>query len=141
METETILYTINVENTPNPSTMKFVANKNLATENSTYEYTDMDQTQDSPLATQLFNFPFVKSVFISSNYIAITKGAEVDWDEVSMNISAFIEDYLNSGKAIFSNACCASHSTNGQTEANHIKPNSEIEQKIVSFYCWTNILL
>ena len=75
MENEVeIPYTIYIEATPNPASMKFVANKILIKEKgATAEYKNSSETQTAPIAKQLFQFPFVKTVFIAANYITVTK--------------------------------------------------------------------
>ena len=102
METETeIPYTIYIEATPNPSSMKFVANKLLITQKgATAEYKSSADTQTAPIAKQLFQFPFVKTIFISGNYITVTKTDAVEWDDISLELRIFINDYLNKGNLI-----------------------------------------
>ncbi len=60
METTKIPAVVYAESTPNPTTMKFVANKMLVNGDITVEYTEPSQAKESPLAQKLFNFPFVK---------------------------------------------------------------------------------
>ena len=63
--------TIYAESTPNPSVLKFVANKNLVSRS--FEFNTIEEAKQSPFATALFEFPFVKSVFIDKNYVSVTK--------------------------------------------------------------------
>lgn len=84
-----------VETTPNPSVMKFVSNK-LLTKTSA-EFKNIDETAASPLAKELFKFPFVKEVFIDENYISITKYAVTEWDEISGELRSFIREYIHNG--------------------------------------------
>jgi len=86
-------YTIYAESTPNPSVMKFVSNKML-THNS-IEIKSSDNTSNFPIADAIFQMPFVKSIFINSNYIAITKIENVQWEDIAINIRNFISEYLN----------------------------------------------
>ena len=86
-------YTIYAESTPNPSVMKFVSNKML-THNSV-EIKSSDNTSNFPIADAIFQMPFVKSIFINSNYIAITKTENVQWEEIAINVRNFISEYLN----------------------------------------------
>ncbi len=92
--------TIYAESTPNPSVIKFVANKKLVQGN--FEYTSIDDAKFSPLATELFNFPFVKSVFLDENYVSITKFDIAEWDDISMELREFIRSYIENGKKIIS---------------------------------------
>ena len=87
------------EATPNPSVMKFGTNKSLTT--TTVEYKNIDEaSSSSPLAQALYSFPFVKEVFISDNYISITKYEMVSWDVVYAEVRTFIREYLHEGKTI-----------------------------------------
>ena len=90
--------TVYAESTPNPSAMKFVSNKNLV--NSLFEFTSIDQTSKSPLARGLFNFAYVKSVFIEKNYISITKYEIAVWDEITMELREFIRSHIEDGKPV-----------------------------------------
>ena len=92
--------TIYAESTPNPEVIKFVANKKLV--NSIYEYTSIDEANSSPLASELFHFPFVKSVFIDQNYVSITKHNVAEWNDITMELREFIKSFLENGKEIIS---------------------------------------
>lgn len=90
--------TVYAESTPNPAVIKFVANKKLVT--SLFEFTSIDEAKQSPLATELFHFPFVKSVFIDENYVSITKFDVADWQDITMELREFIRSYIENGKDI-----------------------------------------
>ena len=93
-------YIIYAEETPNPATMKFVANRLLIVSGATADYKSTSDAKDAPLAKALFNFPFVKHVFISFNYITITKHDSVLWEDISYELRIFITDYLNKGNSV-----------------------------------------
>jgi len=83
------------ELTPNPSSMKFVSNRNLFKEGNTAEYLNVNQARgSSPLAEVLFSFPFVQSVFIRNNFVTITKTPYSDWDDITLEMREFIRDWL-----------------------------------------------
>lgn len=87
------------EVTPNPAVMKFGTNKALT--QTDVEFKNIDEANtSSPLAQAIFNFPFVKEVFISDNYISITKYDMVEWNEVYGEVRSFIREYLAEGKII-----------------------------------------
>ncbi len=87
------------EVTPNPSVMKFGTNKALTS--TDVEYKNIDEASaSSPLALALFNFPFVKEVFISDNYVSISKYDMVEWNDVYPEIRTFIRTYLQDQKTI-----------------------------------------
>jgi hypothetical protein len=87
------------EATPNPSTMKFGTNTSLTT--TDVEYKNIEEaSKSSPLAKALFGFQFVKEVFISENYISITKFDIIEWNDVYAEIRNFISSYLQDNKTI-----------------------------------------
>lgn len=93
--------TVYVEMTPNPTTMKFVANKYLLMTGDSVEFTSYADTKGySPLAEALFEFPFVKGVFIASNFITITKNESISWDFVTMELREFVKNWLADGKDV-----------------------------------------
>jgi hypothetical protein len=90
---------IYTEMTPNPETMKFVANK-LLYPGKSIDFPDVDVAGPSPLAIEIFGFPFIKSVFIASNFVTLTKTAETDWNDVIPAIRQFLKEYLEHGKPV-----------------------------------------
>ncbi|HEY4109683.1 NifU family protein [Puia sp.] len=90
---------IYTEMTPNPETMKFVANK-LLYPGKIIDFPDVESARPSPLAIELFGFPFIKSVFIASNFVTLTKTTDTDWDDVIPAIRQFLKEYLEEGKSV-----------------------------------------
>ena len=94
------IVSIYTEMTPNPETMKFVANKLL------YPGKSLDVAEEalataSPLAKELFSFPFIKSVFIASNFVTLTKTTDTeDWQDVIPTIKTFLKEYLEAGGVV-----------------------------------------
>ena len=87
------------EVTPNPAVMKFGSNKALT--QTDVEYKNIEEaSKSSPLAQAIFTFPFVKEVFISDNYISVTKYDMVEWGDVYPELRSFIREYLADGKTI-----------------------------------------
>ena len=94
------IVSIYTEMTPNPETMKFVANK-LLYPGKSIDIAEEAQAIASPLAKELFSFPFIKSVFIASNFITLTKSVETeDWQDVIPTIKTFLKDYLEAGGVV-----------------------------------------
>ena len=97
-QTETLkktAVTVYAESTPNPAVMKFVASKKLT--KTIVECKNIDETYASPLAKKLFNFPFVKEVFIDENYISVTKYAVTEWQEITTEVRTFIKEFIENG--------------------------------------------
>ena len=103
------------EVTPNPSTMKFGTNKSLT--NTDVEYINIEEaSKSSPLAKALFGFSFVKEVFISENYISITKFDIVEWNDIYSEIRSFISSYLQENKIIIKELPKSNSTTNNPKE-------------------------
>ena len=92
--------TVYAESTPNPGVQKFVANKKLVSQ--TFEFTSIEDAKLSPFATALFQFPFVKAVFIDKNYVSITKFDIVEWEAITLELRAFMKSYIEDGKEMVS---------------------------------------
>jgi NFU1 iron-sulfur cluster scaffold homolog, mitochondrial len=100
IKTGSPVISIYTEMTPNPETMKFVANK-LLYPGKSIDFPDETSASPSPLAQELFTFPFIKSVFIASNFITLTKTNDTaDWQDVIPAIKQFLKDYLEEGKVV-----------------------------------------
>ncbi len=129
---KTIPYSIYAESTPNPVTMKFVANRVLL-EQGLAEYTSFEEAKGSPLAMKLFGFPFVTGVFIQSNFITVMKSDMVSWQDVVMELREFIRDYLSQGGEVVTELSDAIR-TPEQLAATtvHAEAASELEEKIIA---------
>ena len=90
--------TVYAESTPNPSVMKFVANKKLVLQS--VEFNSIDDSKSSPFASELFHFPFVKSIFIDENFVSITKYDVAEWADITMEIREFVRNYIENAKPI-----------------------------------------
>ncbi len=120
------------ESTPNPEVMKFVANKPLVS--GQFEYKSGAASENSPLAKALFQFPFVQEVFMSSNYVSITKIPGLDWNDIVMELRDFLRDYFEQGLPILDDSTLTatqsedtiSHKNGGQAI------QTDIEKEIVS---------
>jgi Fe-S cluster biogenesis protein NfuA len=90
--------TVYGETTPNPSALKFVVSRMLT--KTAVEYKNIDQTATSPLAKELFKFPYVKEIFIDENYISVTKYDINNWDEITLEIRSFIKQFIENGGTV-----------------------------------------
>ena len=87
-------YSIYAESTPNPEVMKFVANRMLA--DKSIEITTLAEAKGISIAEELLKFPFVKSIYLSSNFISVSKTGTIAWENIAMQLRIFIADHLNS---------------------------------------------
>lgn len=91
-----LLYT---EQTPNPESLKFVTNRMLF--NGTAEFKEEAFAREwSELAAALYDFPYVKKVYIANNYVTLTKEFNYSWDDVMLKLKEYIKDYLSEDKPI-----------------------------------------
>jgi Fe-S cluster biogenesis protein NfuA len=102
---------IYTEMTPNPETMKFVANK-LLYPGKSVDFQNEETAEASPLAMQLFAFPFIKAVFIASNFVTLTKTDDTeDWQDIIPSIKQFLKEFLEEGNMIINEEQLANRKT------------------------------
>lgn len=88
--------TINIQPTTKPTIVKFEANVFL-TKHESFEFHNIEEAQRSPLAQQLFHLPFVKTIYIAQNFVAIEKYNIVHWKDVQQELAEQIQSFLNDG--------------------------------------------
>ena len=91
-------YHITTVETNNPAILKFETNHFLVKGN--YEYKNIDEAKNSPLAQQLFYLPFVKTVYIASNFIGIERFDIVEWPDVKDEVAQQLVEYLNTDSTV-----------------------------------------
>lgn len=91
---------IYLESNPNPNSLKFVVNEMLIPEGLSFDFPDIESTENAPLAKELFSYPFVDRVFYMSNFITVTKKESVEWLEVQNILKDHIRKFLESGRFI-----------------------------------------
>lgn len=94
------MITVYAESTPNPAALKFVTDR-LLNPGSSMEFSATNSSA-SPLASALLKFPFIQTVFISSNFITLTKSDVIEWNEVMGELRDFIKQYIENGNKIWS---------------------------------------
>ena len=113
------------ENTPNPEVMKFISEKPII--NGFLELKSSQEAQEIPLAKGLFEFDFVKEIFINDNYIAITKHKNANWDNILDRIQNYLQDFfLNKQKSEKINGIFEKY----QAQSFNNRGFTEIEEKI-----------
>ena len=128
---------IYAESTPNPASMKFVANRILVENGATAQYLSKAETKGSPLAAKLFDFPFVKSVFMTSNFITVLKTDAVEWMDITLELRDFIRMYISEGNPVITELPTTEMPVDNTFEnkkelfTEHTAPATEVEVKIV----------
>lgn len=128
--TKKVPVTIYAESTPNPSAMKFVANKKLVL--ATYEFTTKEDALHSPLATELFKFPFIKNVFFDQNFVSVTKDETADWNDITMELREFIRNFIEEGKIIVNDDAQTALKKTSQDEDQYFETLDDTSKEIVN---------
>ena len=121
--------TVYGETTPNPSTLKFVVNKMVT--KMAVEFKNIDETAASPLAKELFSFPYVKEVFIDENYISVSKYDAYEWNDITLEVRSFIKLFIENGGTVLDESFLEAPKTSKQKIENF--DNLDItSQKIIN---------
>ncbi|MEO9022257.1 MAG: NifU family protein [Ginsengibacter sp.] len=154
IKTGNTVVSIYTEMTPNPETLKFVANK-LLYPGKSVDFQDEASASASPLAMQLFSFPFIKAVFIASNFVTLTKTDDTeDWEDVIPSVKQFLREYLEEGNVIINEEELALRKTESSNEIqiedgdvvkrikelleNYVKPAVEMDGGAIQYISYEN---
>ncbi len=121
METQKRIVNIHTETNPNPNSLKFCVEFPLVPES--VDFANPASAVNCPVAADLFRFSFVKRVFISSNFITVTKSDDIDWEDIVPMIKSVIKGHLEEDKPLFIEL-----TKNSSLEINSEEP--EVVQKI-----------
>jgi Fe-S cluster biogenesis protein NfuA len=122
--------TVYGETTPNPAALKFVVSRMLT--RNAVEYKNIDQTASSPLAQELFKFPYVKEVFIDENYISVTKYEINDWQEITLELRTFIKQFIENGGTVLDESLIQTATKNDVTKDEAIDKLDVTSQQIIN---------
>ena len=121
------------ESTPNPSTMRFVSSRLLVQDGRLLEFrTPEETTAVSPLAEHVFNLPFVTGVFISSNFISVTRNSSITWDLVQLELREYIQEFLNTdGRVVYEDAPAQALADANERASSHADAKGPEDEKII----------
>lgn len=122
--------TVYGESTPNPAALKFIVNK-MITKNA-FEFKNIDQSAASPLATELFKFPYVKEIFIDENYISVTKYDVNDWQDITLELRTFIKQFIENGGTVLDENLIQTIVKDEKTKDESFDSLDETSQKIIN---------
>lgn len=151
LKTGNTIVSIYTEMTPNPETMKFVANK-LLYPGKSIDFPEEASATPSPLAKELFAFPFIRSVFIASNFVTLTKTPDTQWEDVIPSVREFLKQYLEEGKVVVNEELVVKKTDSNTVNAddsdvvkrikelleNYVKPAVEMDGGAISFKGYDN---
>jgi Fe-S cluster biogenesis protein NfuA len=125
-KTPVLLYT---EQTPNPESLKFVTNRMLY--RGTADFREETSAKDwSPLASALFDLPYVKGVYISNNFVTISKEFNYEWAEIMLQIKDFIKNYVEDEKPIISDDYADYIAAQQSKDEDYTGDNAELVRRI-----------
>jgi len=122
--------TVYGEITPNPAALKFVVSRMLT--KTAAEFKNIDQTGPSPLAKELFTFPFVKEVFIDENYVSVTKYESYTWEEITLELRSFIKQYIENGGTAIDESLIAKSPEQEKQKIAHFDNLDTTSQQIIN---------
>ena len=129
-KTKKMPITVYAETTPNPAVLKFPCNKLLT--KTPVEFKNIDETAASPLAKELFKFPFVKEVFIDENYVSITKFAVTEWDEITLELRTFIKGFIENGGTIIDESAIVTTENHQKQQESYFENLDVTSQQIIN---------
>lgn len=136
-----------LEANPNPNSLKFVANYMLVPEGISFDFPDKASASSSPLALELFEYPYVERVFVMSNFVTVTKSPEIDWMEIRDTLKQHILKYLEADKPLILDTFEDQFDDDDDTEINikiknildeYIRPAVEQDGGAISFHSFEN---
>jgi Fe-S cluster biogenesis protein NfuA len=122
--------TVYGETTPNPSALKFVVSRMLT--KSPVEFKNIDDTAASPLAKELFKFPYVKEIFIDENYISVTKYEVNAWEEITLELRTFIKQYIENGGTVLDESIIVAKAEQEKTKTQEFDNLDVTSQQIIN---------
>lgn len=118
--------------------MKYVADRMLVPAGVQFEFLKREDASPSPLAQKLYELPFVKAIFISSNFITILKNEKAMWDEVVFDVRDYIKEYLEGGGKVWNTISTTEKTPETTTmeairatQVDHAEPANDTENKII----------
>jgi NFU1 iron-sulfur cluster scaffold homolog, mitochondrial len=120
------------EANPNPESMKFVLSTTLLPDAVSVDYPTLESAANSPLAQELFNFDYVSRIFISSNFVTVTKNTDIQWVQLIPELRNFIKSYVEAGGPIFLEDPAAEQAqANSNATAELTGEDAIISQKVI----------
>jgi len=133
------LVNVYAEATPNPGSMKFVISR-MIYPNESIDFRKEEDVKNSPLAKELFGYPFVKGIFIMNNFISVTKATDYEWIDIIPELRKFLKEYIEAGKVIMDKKADLSPEEENEVITkikklleDHVKPAVEMDGGAIDF--------
>jgi hypothetical protein len=115
---------IQLEWTPNPSTLKYVVDRTLLSRGA-MNFTSKEGVEArSPLASKLMAIEGVTGVMLGSNFVTVTKGEAGEWDSLNDLVMSTLDSHLGANEAVLTEAALA------ETSNGHSTSDGDVERKI-----------
>ncbi|MFL1780598.1 NifU family protein [Candidatus Hepatincolaceae symbiont of Richtersius coronifer] len=96
---------IEVQETPNPNTLKFLLDTPILKDSQTYHFSSINEAKAvSPLAHRLFEIVEVKGVYLGYDFVTVLLNNEDQWTYLKPKVLAYITDFISSGAEPLSSA-------------------------------------
>ncbi len=115
---------IQLEWTPNPSTLKYVVDQKMLPRGAMNFTTQALAEEKSPLANKLFGIKGVVAVMLGTNFVTVTKGDDGEWDELNDLVMLNLDQHLTAGEPVVKQEVLDA------TAAATVTGGTEVEQKI-----------
>ena len=87
---------IQAERTPNPDSLKFTALDGGFFHDDVVAISSKDEADRHPLAQQLFSIAGVADVFITPDFVTVSKDPATEWEDLQADVETTLSDYLDS---------------------------------------------
>ncbi|AKD03232.1 NifU family protein [Pontibacter korlensis] len=124
------MVSVYAEANPNPESMKFVLNVQMLPDGQSVDYPNLESAIESPLAQELFNFDYVSRVFIASNFVTVTKSADLEWVKIIPELRTFLKSYVEAGGPIFNEGFSAAKAEPTAASGEASAEDTEIAKKV-----------
>tara|TARA_B100000963_G_scaffold58829_1_gene46878 strand:- start:143 stop:694 length:552 start_codon:yes stop_codon:yes gene_type:complete len=85
---------IQIENTPNPNSLKFLSEKTLSAIGTEEFKKEKEKEIKIPFIKELLNFKGVELILLSEKFLSVKKTSEVSWNELKPMVISHLNDYL-----------------------------------------------
>jgi hypothetical protein len=87
---------IQAERTPNPNSLKFTALDGGFFHDDVVAVSSKAEADRHPLADKLFSLSGVADVFITPEFVTVSKAPSTEWDDLKAEVETTLTDYLAS---------------------------------------------
>jgi hypothetical protein len=87
--------TIRSETTPNPNSLKFTADAGSFLDGGMEAFASSSEAEGHPLGERLFSISGVEDVFITPEFVTVSKASAADWSRLAPKLESTLEAHLS----------------------------------------------